>query len=64
MEIEDKIIMEINKHLTDMSELDETLLAKVNKMIVFQSVSVTEKEKLERDAINYIENKLYDLLKK
>lgn len=62
MEIERKIIIEIDKNLKDKSELDDALLHEINKLIVYQSVSVTEKEKLERDAIIYIENKLYDLI--
>jgi hypothetical protein len=64
MEIEEKIIKEIQKHLGDIKELDNDLLEKINKLIVFQSVMVTEKEKTDRDAINYIENKLYDFIEK
>lgn len=64
MEIEEKIIKEIQKHLGDIKVLDNDLLEKINKLIVFQSVMVTEKEKTDRDAINYIENKLYDFIEK
>ena len=64
MEIEERIISEINKHLSDEKDTDEKLLEKINKLIVYQSVKVTEGEKVERDAINYIENKLYDFVKK
>lgn len=64
MEIEEKIIKETQKHLGDIKELDNNLLEKINKLIVFQAVMVTEKEKTDRDAINYIENKLYDLIEK
>ena len=64
MEIEEKIIKEIQKHLGDIKKPDNYLLEKINKLIVYQSVMVTEKEKTDRDAINYIENKLYDLIEK
>ena len=64
MEIEEKIITEIKKNLSDETGLNKELLEKINKIIVYQSVNVTEKEKTERDAINYIENKLYDLIEK
>lgn len=64
MEIEDRIITEIKKNLGDDTGLNEDLLEKINKLIVYQSVMVTEKEKTERDAITYIENKVYDLLEK
>jgi len=64
MEIEDKIIKEINKLFgTGGNQLDEKLISKINKLIVYQSVKVADKEKPERDAINYIENKIYDLIK-
>ncbi len=62
MEIEEKIIKEINKLIeTKESQLDEELISKINKLIVYQSVKVADKEKSEREAINYIENKICDL---
>lgn len=64
MEIEEKIITEINNHIGEVQGLETELLGKINKLIVYQSVMVTEKEKTERDATNYIENKLYDFMKK
>lgn len=64
MEIEERIITEIKKNLSDDKGLNEDLLEKINKLIVYQSVMVTEKEKTERDAITYIENKVYDLIEK
>jgi hypothetical protein len=60
MEIEEKIITEISHHIGDAEGLKPDLLEKINKLIVYQSVMVTEKEKTDRDAISYIENKLYD----
>jgi hypothetical protein len=60
MEIEEKIITEITHHMGDVEDLKPDLLEKINKLIVYQSVMVTEKEKIDRDAISYIENKLYD----
>jgi hypothetical protein len=62
MEIEEKIISEIKKHIGVAKELEADKLEKVNKLIVYQSVTVTEKEKSDRDAISYIENKLYDII--
>ena len=60
MEIEEKIITEISNHIGEVQDLKPDLLEKINKLIVYQSVMVTEKEKTDRDATNYIENKLYD----
>lgn len=64
MEIEEKIINEINKLIKVEGNLDEKLMYQINKLIVYQSVKVKDKEKTERDAINYIENKLFDLFTK
>jgi hypothetical protein len=64
MEIEEKIIAEIKKHIGDAQALEADKIEKINKLIVYQSVTVTEKEKSDRDAISYIENKLYDIIDK
>lgn len=64
MEIEEKIIKEIDNNIGEIQGLEKDLLDKINKLIVYQSVMVTEKEKTDRDATNYIENKLYDFAKK
>ena len=64
MEIEEKIIDEINNSFTDEGKLDKSVLSQINKLIIYQSVQVTDKEKTDKDAINYIENKLYDLFTK
>ena len=64
MEIEEKIIDEINNFFTDEGKLDKSALSQINKLIIYQSVQVTDKEKTDKDAINYIENKLYDLFTK
>lgn len=64
MEIEEKIINETSSSFTDVGKLDKSLLSQINKLIIYQSVHVTDKEKTDKDAINYIENKLYDLFTK
>jgi hypothetical protein len=64
MEIEEKIIAEISNHIGEVQGLETDILEKINKLIVYQSVMVTEKEKTDRDATNYIENKLYDFIEK
>jgi hypothetical protein len=61
MEIEEKIIQEINNLLQKKENLDSDKLSQINKLIVYQSVKAFDKEKTDRDAINYVENKLYDL---
>lgn len=63
MEIEEKIINEIDKNIGEVQGLEKDLLKKINKLIVYQSVMVTEKEKTDRDATLSIENKLYDFVK-
>lgn len=63
MEIEEKIICEISNSFSEKGDLDENLISHINKLIIYQSVKVCDNEKTERDAINYIENKLYDLFK-
>ncbi len=64
MEIEEKIISEIMNSFTEQGKLDKSLLSQINKLIIYQSVQVTDKDKTDKDAINYIENKLYDLFTK
>lgn len=64
MEIEEKIIYEISNSFTDEGQLDKSVLSQINKLIIYQSVQVADKEKTDKDAINYIENKLYDLFTK
>ncbi len=66
MEIEEKIIKEIKKASNDFKndiDLDIDLIDKVNKLIVYQSTSVTDREKLEKDALVYLENKIFDIIK-
>ena len=58
----EKIIKEINKLTqTKESQLDKELISQINKLIVYQSVKISDKRKSEREAINYIENKIDDL---
>ena len=64
MEIEEKIIAEVNNSFTETEELDKNIVSQINKLIVYQSVKVADKEKTEKDAINYVENKLFDLFTK
>jgi septum formation inhibitor-activating ATPase MinD len=64
MEIEEKIFYEISNSFTDEGKLDKSVLSQINKLIIYQSVQVADKEKTDKDAINYIENKLYDLFTK
>ncbi len=63
MELEKKIINEIEKNIGEIQGFKKDLLKKINELIVFQSVMVTEKEKTDRDAVLYTENKLYDFVK-
>ncbi len=65
MEIEERIILEIEKSFEEIQEeIDKELLKKVNKLFIYKSVKLTEdKEFSNRDAINQIENKLYDIIK-
>lgn len=64
MEIEEKIINEISNSFSETESLDKNMISQINKLIVYQSIRVTDKEKTEKDAVNYIENKLYDLFTK
>jgi len=64
MEIEEKIITEIQNYLLNEKNVDTTLLSKINKFVIYESVKVEDREKTEKDAINYVENKLYDLFTK
>ena len=61
MEIEEKIISEIQNYSVEETSLDIHLLQKINEMIICESIKVKDREKTEKDALNYIENKLYDL---
>lgn len=61
MEIEEKIIQEINNLFQEKEKLDSKKLIQINKLIVYQSVKAFDNEKTDRDAVNYVENKLYDL---
>ena len=57
--------MEINKLIKNSdNQLDEELVHKINKLIVYQSVKVSDKDKKETEAITFIENKIFDLIKK
>lgn len=64
MEIEEKIINEISNSFSETESLDKNMISQINKLIVYQSIRVADKEKTEKDAVNYIENKLYDLFTK
>lgn len=44
--------------------LDSKKISQINKLIVYQSVKAFDNDKTDRDAINYVENKLYDLFTK
>jgi len=61
MEIEEKIIQEINNLFQEKENLDSKKLIQINKLIVYQSVKAFDNEKTDKDAVNYVENKLYDL---
>ena len=61
MEIEEKIIHEIRNYFVDDSELNMPLFSEINRIIVNESVKVENKEKTDKDALNFVENKLHDL---
>ena len=64
MEIEEKIIQEVEKQLQGIEgEKEKNILQNVNKLFVYQSVKLTEKDREFKDSINYIENKLFDFIK-
>jgi len=64
MEIEEKIIQEVEKQLQEVEGKEENkIIQKVNNLFVYQSVKLTEKEREFKESINYIENKLYDIIK-
>jgi multidrug efflux pump subunit AcrB len=64
MEIEEKIILEVEKQLQEIKGIEEIkTLQKVNNLFVYQSVKLTEKDREFKESINYIENKLYDIIK-
>ena len=64
MEIEEKIIQEVEKQLQEVEDKGEDkIIQKVNNLFVYQSVKLTEKERELKESINYIENKLYDIIK-
>ena len=64
MEIEEKIILEVNRQLQEIEGIEENqIIKKVNNLFVYQSVKVTEKDREFKESINYIENKLYDIIK-
>jgi len=64
MEIEDKIIQEVEKQLNKIEgEKEKNIMQKVNNLFVYQSVKLTEKDREFKDSVNYIENKLFDLIK-
>ena len=64
MEIEEKIIQEVEKQLQEVEDKEEDkIIQKVNNLFVYQSVKLTEKERELKESINYIENKLYDIIK-
>lgn len=62
MEIEEKIILEVNRQLQEIEgEEERKILKKVNNLFVYQSVKLTEKDREFKDSVNYIENKLLTL---
>jgi hypothetical protein len=64
MEIEEKIISEVNKQLQDIEgEEENKIFKKVNSLFVYQSVKLTDKEREFKDSINYVENRLFDIIK-
>jgi len=64
MEIEEKIILEVEKQLQEIKGVEEIkTIQKVNNLFVYQSVKLTEKDREFKESINYIENKLYDIIK-
>ncbi len=64
MKIEDKIILEVKKQLHEIEGEEEIkTIQKVNELFVYQSVKLTEKEGEIKDSINFIENKLFDIIK-
>jgi len=64
MEIEEKIIQEVEKQLQEVEDKEEDkIIQKVNNLFVYQSVKLTEKDREFKESINYIENKLYDIIK-
>ncbi len=64
MEIEEKIILEVEKQLKEIEgEEENNTMQKVNNLFVYQSVKLTEKDREFKESINYIENKLYDIIK-
>ena len=42
---------------------ENKIIQKVNNLFVYQSVKLTEKEREIKDSINFIENKLFDIIK-
>lgn len=64
MEIEEKIIQEVEKQLKGIEgEKEKNIMQKVNNLFIYQSVKLTEKDKEFKDSVNYIENKLFDFIK-
>ena len=64
MEIEEKIISEVNSQLQEIEgEEENKIFKKVNSLFVYQSVKPTDKERELKDSINYVENKLFDIIK-
>lgn len=62
MELEEKIITELKKTFTDEElNLDNIILNKINRLVVYKSVEIVDKNESDKDAVNYIENKIYDL---
>lgn len=61
MEIEEKILKEIQSYYVEETSLDSCLLQEINKMIICEAVKVKDREKTEKEALSFIENKLYDL---
>jgi len=66
MEIEERIISEIEKSFDEIEGNDDKeLFEKINEIFIYKSVKLTEdKEFLFKDAVIQVENKLYDIVKK
>ena len=64
MEIEDKIIAEVEKSFKNIKDEEEKkIIKRINQLFVYQAVKITEKERELKDSENYIENKLFEIIK-
>jgi len=63
MDLEKKIINEINEFQEPHEDLNDDIIQELIGIFIKQSILVSDKEKNERDASNYIENKINDIIK-